>query len=121
LIRHTYLRQALAIVALSVTMVFSSFWALLVATVGTTALLTASFGLTGRAAITLSPIAAATDPEHGVAFAAAANSLTENNLARTRHPRCPAGLDNGDRSWQGRSIPMDGHLMKVANRGPRRC
>ncbi|MGA2644867.1 MAG: hypothetical protein ABSF15_09140 [Candidatus Sulfotelmatobacter sp.] len=38
----------------------------------------------------------------------------------TRHPRRQVGLDNGDRSWQGRSIPMDGYLMKVANRGPRR-
>ena len=101
-------------------MVFSSFGALLVATVSTTALLTASFGLTGRAAITLSPIAAATDPEHGVALAAAAHPLTENNLALTRHLRRQVGLDNGDRSWQGRSIPMDGYLMKVANRGPRR-
>jgi hypothetical protein len=114
------LRKAFAIVALPVTMVFSSFGALLVAPVGATALLPASFGLTGRAAITLSPIAVATDPEHGVAFAAAADSLTENNLAMTRHPRCQVGLDNGDRSWQGRSIPMDGYLMKVANRGPRR-
>ena len=101
-------------------MVFSSFGALLVATVGTTALLTAGFGLAGHAAITLSPIAAATDPEHSVALAAAANPLTENNLALTRHPRRQVGLDNGDRSWQGRSIPMDGRLMKVANRGPRR-
>jgi hypothetical protein len=55
-----------------------------------------------------------------VASAATANSLPENNLALTRHPRCQVGLDNGDRSWQGRSIPMDGYLMKVANRGPRR-
>lgn len=101
-------------------MIFSSFGALLVATVGTTALLTAGFGLAGPAAITLSPIAAATDPEHRVALAAAANPLTENNLAMTRHPRRQVGLDNGDRSWQGRSIPMDGYLMKVANRGPRR-
>jgi hypothetical protein len=110
----------LAIVALPIAMVFSSFGALLVATVSTTALLTASFGLTGRAAITLSPIAAATDPEHGVALAAAAHPLTENNLALTRHLRRQVGLDNGDRSWQGRSIPMDGYLIKVANRGPRR-
>jgi hypothetical protein len=55
-----------------------------------------------------------------VAFTAAANPLTENNLALTRHPRRQVGLDNGDRSWRGRSIPMDGYLMKVANRGPRR-
>jgi len=114
------LRPAFAIVALPIAMVFSSFGALLVATVGTTALLTAGFGLAGHAAITLSPIAAATDPEHGVALAAAANPLTENNLAMTRHPRRQVGLDNGDRSWQGRSIAMDGYQMKVANRGPRR-
>jgi hypothetical protein len=121
LIRHAYLRQAFAIVALPVAMVFSSFGALLVATVGATALLPASFSLTDWTAITLSPIAAATDPEHSMAFAAAANSLPENNLAMTRHPRRQVGLDNGDRSWQGRSIPVDGYLMKVANRGPRRC
>jgi hypothetical protein len=52
LIRHTFLRPALAIVTLPIAMVFSSFGALLVATVGTTALLTAGFGLTGRAANT---------------------------------------------------------------------
>ena len=33
-----------------------------------------------------------------------ANSLSENNFAMTRHPRCQVGLDNGDRSWQGRNI-----------------
>jgi hypothetical protein len=110
----------LAIVALPIAMVLSSFRALLVATVGTTPLLTTSFGLTDRAAITLPPIAAATDPKHGMALAATANPLTENNLDLTRHPRRQVGLDNGDRSWQGRSIPMDGYLMKVANRGPRR-
>jgi hypothetical protein len=58
--------------------------------------------------------------EHGVTFAAAANPLTENNLAMTRHPRCQVGLDNGNPSWQGRFIPMEGYLIKVANRGPRR-
>ncbi|HME58559.1 MAG TPA: hypothetical protein VKF63_09480 [Terracidiphilus sp.] len=39
----------------------------------------------------------------------------------TRHPRCQVGLDNGDRSWQGRTITYVGYLLKVANRGPRRC
>ena len=91
------------------------------ATVGAVSLLTASFGLTDWAAVTLSPIAVATNPKHGMAFATAANSLTENNLAMTCHPRRQVGLDNGDQSWQARTIPMDGHLMKVANRGPRRC
>jgi hypothetical protein len=54
------------------------------AAVGAASLLAASLGLTGWAAITLPPITAATDPEHRVAIAAAANSLTENNLAMTR-------------------------------------
>ena len=42
------------------------------------------------------------NPKHRVA--PAANSLSENNFAMTRHPRCQVGLDNGERSWQGRSI-----------------
>jgi hypothetical protein len=114
------LRKAFAILALPVAMVFSSFWALLVATVGTASLSPLSLGLTGPAAIALSPIAVATDPEHRVAITAAADPLTENNFAMTRHPRRQVGLDNGDRSWQGRTILVDGYLMKVANRGPRR-
>jgi hypothetical protein len=101
-------------------MVEAPFQTLLVAAVGAAPLLASGLGAAGGAAITLSAVTVPTDPEHGVALAAVANPLTENNLAMTRHPRRQVGLDNGDRSWQGRSIPMDGYLMKVANRGPRR-
>ena len=98
------MRPAFAILALPIAMIGAPLMGLLVATVGAASLLAESLGLTGRAAIALSPIAVATDPEHRVAFPAAANSLTENNLALTRHPRRQVGLDSGDRSWQGRSI-----------------
>lgn len=102
-------------------MVLAPFRALLVTAIRAPSLLAPGARPTGSAAIPLPPITVTTDPEHRMAIAAAANPLTENNFAMTRHPRRQVGLDNGDRSWQGRTIPVDGYLMKVANRGPRRC
>jgi len=103
LIRHAGLDSpAIAVVPLPVAMVQSSFRALLVAAVGPASLLPAGLDLAGRAAITLAAVTVGADPEHRVA--PAARSLSENNFAMTRHPRCQVGLDNGDRSWQGRNI-----------------
>ena len=107
MIRHACKpRPASSILLLPVAMVLSTFGALLMAPVSVASLLATSFGLAGWAAITLPPITAATNPEHCMAIAAAAQPLTENNLALTRHPRRQVGLDNGDRSWQGRIIPL---------------
>jgi hypothetical protein len=103
LIRHASRGSAAAaILPLPVAMVVSSFWALLVAAVGAAPLLPTGLGLTDQAAIALAAITVGTDPEHRVAVAA--DSLSENNLAMNHHPRCQVGLDNGDRSWQGRII-----------------
>jgi hypothetical protein len=84
-------------------MIISSFRTLLVATVGIAPLLTTRWDSTRHTAIALAAVTVGTDPEHRVT--AAANSLPKNNLAMNRHPRCQVGLDNGDRSWQGK-----GHL-----------
>ena len=103
LIRHAGLDSlTMPVVPLPVAMVQPSFRTLLVAAVGTASLLPPRLESAGRAAITLAAVTVGADPEHRVA--PAANSLSENNFAMTRHPRCQVGLDNGERSWQGRSI-----------------
>jgi len=61
-------------------------------------------GLTRPTAITLTAITVATDPENRMTTAA--GSLSQNRLAMIRHPEYPRGLDNGDGSWQGRTIPI---------------
>jgi hypothetical protein len=88
--------------------------AALVAAVGAAPLLESRLGAASRAAIALSAVAVLTDPEHRLAFCAAANPLTENRFAMDRHPRRQAGLDNGSQSWQVRTIEC-GDLPKVAN------
>jgi len=100
-------------------MVEPSLRAPLVAAVGATVLLDPGVGAASRAAIALAAITVLTDPEHRVASPAAANPLTENHLALNRHPRPPAGLDNGSPSWQAKTIES-GDLPKVAKPGPRR-
>ena len=55
-----------------------------------------------------------TNPEHRLAFLAAANTLPENHFPVNRHPPTQADFDNGDGSCQGRTS-LDGDLlMKVA-------
>jgi hypothetical protein len=66
-------------------MIFAPIGTLLMATVGLTPLFPTDSGPTLGAAIPLSAITMATDPENRVA--AAAHSLSENNLALIRHPR----------------------------------
>jgi hypothetical protein len=44
------------------------------------------------------------DPEHCVASNGRTNPLTKNHLAMTIHVRPEAGLDNGGRSWQVRTV-----------------
>jgi hypothetical protein len=117
-IRHASLRTALSVFPLTVAMIETALRAVLMTTVSPAPLFPQGSVATPRTAITLTPITGAANNENRVACAA--SLLPKNNLALTRHPRRQVGLDNGDRSWQGRSIPMDGYLMKVANRGPRR-
>ena len=55
-----------------------------------------------------------TNPEHRLAFLAAANTLPENHFPVNRHPPTQADFDNGNGSCQGRTS-LDGDLlMKVA-------
>jgi hypothetical protein len=110
LIRHA--RPPTAVFPLSVPMVKPSFQAPLVAAVGSAALTPAGFAPTSGTAIALSAVAMPADPEHCVA--SHTSPLTKDRLAMKIHARRPAGLDNGDRSWQVRTSSMCGYLLKVA-------
>jgi hypothetical protein len=85
-------------------MIEPSFRAPLMAAVGVAALFPAGSVAASRAAIALAAVAMPADPEHRVTFPAAANPLSENRFAMDRHPRPRAGLDNGNQSWQGKTI-----------------
>jgi len=76
----------------------------LVAAVGAAALRAPGFQAARIAAVTLSAVAVPADPEHCVASNGRTNPLTKNHLAMTIHVRPEAGLDNGDRSWQVRTV-----------------
>ncbi len=120
MIRHASLYPAQPIATLAIAMVESSFQRLLVPTVGSAALLPTCSLPTLLAAVALSPVTVAADPEDGAALTGPANSLTENNLGSDRHPRPKARLDNGHRSWQVKTVCEDGYLMKVCHRDPGR-
>jgi len=98
-------------------MVLTSFRTLLMATVGQAVLLSACLQPTRRAAVVLSSVTVATDPENLLAAARTANSLTKDNFVVGRHPCPEVGLDNGDRSWQLETILVFGYLMKVCHTG----
>ncbi|HEX2714157.1 MAG TPA: hypothetical protein VHM88_18340 [Candidatus Acidoferrales bacterium] len=103
MIRHAVpLREAAPILALTVAMILTPFGALLMAAIRSAPLLAISLVATGRTAVTLSSVAVAADPEQLVA--GEANPLPQNDFAAGgRHLASQAGLDNGDRSWQGRT------------------
>jgi len=88
------------ILALAIAMVLAPFRTLLVAVVGQAVLLPARLLPTEAAAVVLSPVTMAADPEDLATAAGTTNSLTEDNFEAGRHPRPKVGLDNGDRSWQ---------------------
>ena len=92
------------ILALAIAMVLAPFRTLLMAVVGQAVLLPARLLPTEVAAVVLSPVTMAADPEDLATAAGTANSLTEDNFDVGRHPRPKVGLDNGDRSWQGRIV-----------------
>jgi hypothetical protein len=104
LIRHARSRElAMSIVPLPVAMVQTTFRAALVTAVGTALLLDPGLSAATGTAIALSAVAVLADPEHLVAIATTANALPENHFAMSRHRCPPAGLDNGNRSWQVRT------------------
>jgi hypothetical protein len=105
------------ILALAIAMVLAPFRTLLVAAVGQAVLLPARLLPTEVAAVVLSPVTVATDPEDLATAASTTNSLTEDNFGVRRHPRPAVGLDNGDRSWQLEHLLMSGYLMKVCHTG----
>ena len=116
-IRHANSQVTLPILALAIAMVLTPFRTLLVAAVGQAVLLSACLLPTRRAAVVLSSVTVATDPENLATAAGTANSLTKDNFAVGRHPRPKVGLDNGDRSWQLETILVFGYLMKVCHTG----
>ena len=116
-IRHANSQVAPPILALAIAMVLTSFRALLVAAVGQAVLLSACLLPTKRAAVVLSSVTVATDPENLATAAGTTNSLTKDNFAVGRHPRPKVGLDNGHRSWQLEHLLMFGYLMKVCHTG----
>ena len=109
--------MALPIRALAIAMVLAPFRALLVTAVGQAVLLPARLLSTKVAAVVLSTVAVAADPEDLATAAGTANSLTEDNFGVGRHPRPKVGLDNGDGSWQLKHLLMFGCLMKVCLTG----
>ncbi|MFZ3342920.1 MAG: hypothetical protein WA213_18705 [Terriglobales bacterium] len=104
----------MAVSALAVAVIESSFRASLVSVVGAAALPSPSLGAAGIAAVTLSPVAVPADPEDRVASDRRTNPLTKNDLAMPIHVRPEAGLDNGKRSWQVKTSLLCGYLLKVA-------
>jgi hypothetical protein len=108
---------AAAILALAIAMVLTPFWTLLVAAVGQAVLLSMRLLPTKVAAVVLSSVTVAADPENPVTAAGTANSLPKDNFGVGRHPRPKVGLDNGDRSWQLEHLLMFGCLMKVCHTG----
>jgi hypothetical protein len=77
-------------------MIEPAFGTSLVPAVGISALLASGFQTAIRAAIALPAIAVRTDPEHRLAYLAAANPPPENHFWRNRHPPTSADFDNGN-------------------------
>jgi hypothetical protein len=100
-------------------MIEPSFLALLVPTIGGTALLPPGFRPASPAAIALPSITVRTNPEHRLASLTATNSLPENHISMNRHPPTQADFDNGNGSCHGRTSLNGGPLMKVAEPEPR--
>jgi hypothetical protein len=95
-IRHASPRAAFPVYPLTVAVIETALRAVLMATVGTSALLAKGWEATFRTAIALTTITGATEDENRVACAA--HSLPKNNLVLPRHPRCQVGLDKDDSS-----------------------
>ena len=119
MIRHARPAPTLAVVLLPIPVVEPAFGALLIAAVGRPVLPAPGSGAASWAAVALSAIAMCTDPEHCLAFLAAANALPENHFSMNRHPPRQADFNNGNGSCQGRTSFDGGFLLKVAKPEPR--
>jgi hypothetical protein len=97
-------------VLLRIPVVEPAFQTLLIAAVGRPVLPAPGFGGERRAAIAFSALAMCTNPEHRLAFRAAANALPENHFSLNRHPPTQADFDSGNGSCQGRTS-LDGDLL----------
>jgi hypothetical protein len=98
----------MAVSALSVAMIELAFRASLVPVIGAATLSAPRFRSAGFAAVTLPAVAVPADPEDCVASDSRTNALTKDHLAMKIHVRREAGLDNGDRSWQGKTSLLCG-------------
>jgi hypothetical protein len=94
MIRHARSAPAMPVSALAITVVQTSFGALLVTPVGRTALMQAGVFAAAGAAITLAAITVRAEEEHGVTLRADANPQSENDFARGRHAVRRRALDN---------------------------
>jgi len=95
---------------LSIPLIQSPFRSLPMTKVCSSTLLPARFAAAMVAAVLLTAIAVSTNPEDGTATLRAAKPLTENNFCCVVHPRSKARLDNGQRSWQPKTICLDDPL-----------
>lgn len=81
---------------LPVAMIEPAFGATLMPEVGLKTLPAPGVVTASQAAIALSAVAVAAEPEHGVTLLPEANSLPKNNFAVILHLPSRAGLDNGN-------------------------
>ena len=93
MIRHAGLRPAAPIGALTISVIESSFEALLMAQVCRKPLLAARLDPTAITAVLLAAITMPANPEYSTAMLCPANSLTQNNFNCCFHPRPKARLD----------------------------
>jgi|SRR5215471_1497101 len=95
LIRHAFFDFALSVGVLAGAMVFTSFGALLVATVGFTVLTETGETTALTTAVAMPAVASIADGEGSAAVGESASPLIERDFAEIRHACAQAGLDNG--------------------------
>ena len=100
LIHNGTFYQSQAICSLAVPLIQSCFQGFSVTEVGCAELFPAGFLSATVAAVTMTAVAAAADPEYGPAFAPTTNPLSENIFAGLSHSHPKARLDIGCGSWQ---------------------
>lgn len=120
LIHNGNFGESLTVGSLAVSLVESSFGSFTVAQVGSSALLSAGLNAAIVAAVAMSPVALAANPEKGPTFMPPAKPLTQNIFHGRNHPRPKARLDNGRRSCQfNDGCIQKHHADGIAANGPR--
>jgi hypothetical protein len=104
LIRHAQGGSTLPVGFLTVAMIELTFYALLMTEVCGPSLLATPFATAEVAAILLSPVAGAADPERNATTLSPAKPLTQNDFGCSFHSRPKARLDISRQSWQPKSI-----------------